>query len=450
MFRTFLFFLVGGFLLSLGCQKQKTPPKPTHEVSRLAASQLTVLVVNDPLLASGIKLLRGEWAERTGGQIDLEQSTLDQLLDASELSADIIIFPSRHIGTLVDRDWLRPVRKSVLQSEDLALNDLLPVVRNATMRYGSQVYALSRGEPPLMLAEHAGSEHFVHQQTWQQFEIPFLHAKATAYPHVAEWIARVLAMTHPGYRRALLFDAGSMQPKISSPVFVRALEEMVQLETHAPDRRLKEFNLACPPTRNHLPMSGLPDPPWTIAFRSLPLAEQVYNPIRGSWEPAVSSVPITILGFSGRSVSVTRSTRNSASAFKFLTWIISESVATQLSPRSQATVWFRKSQVRQADKWLERSRADDESASSVTMLLSSDYAYLIPRIPGIDDYLQALEKAIQRAVLGVLSAEEVLAEIEEQWNTLTDRYNRDRQRVSYRKHLGLDLLQPVVKNGQNR
>jgi len=136
-------------------------------------------------------------------------------------------------------------------------------------------------------------------------------------------------------------------------------------------------------------------------------------------------------------VSVSRSTRNSASAFKLLKWLVSESVATQLSPRSNSTLWFRKSQAANANKWFANDGASEESASTVSKLLSSNNYYLLPRIPGIDEYLQAMEDAILRAGSSGLPAEKALAEIEEQWNAITDRYDRDRQRVAYRKHLGL-------------
>ena len=91
-----------------------------------------------------------------------------------------------------------------------------------------------------------------------------------------------------------------------------------------------------------------------------------------------------------------------------------------------------------ANQWLERSHADDESASVVNRLLALGYPYLLPRIPGIDDYLQALEEAIPQAISAKLSPEDALSEVVEKWNTLTDYYGRDRQRVAYRRHLGLD------------
>ncbi len=401
-------FLVCTFVAAIGCQQE--PSRQPPKTPQLAASKLTILVVDDPPLAAGLKLLRGEWAERSGGQLEVQEWSTDQLLSATKLPSDLILYPSRYVGTLVDRNWLRPARKSVLQNPDLALNDILPLIRNVTLRYGNQVYALSLGEPPLMITEEASSPNSL-----------------VKFPHALQLLTRSVA--YANHRSGLVgwFDAQSMQPQIATPPFVKALEEM-----------LSEENVAIA-----WPTIASPDPAKPIVFKPLPRANQVYNPVRKTWEPNDSTQPLTFLGFAGRSASVTRATRNSASAFKFLTWMISENIATQLSPRSEATLWFRKSQTQKAKKWLPKNSTDAQTTATLNRLLASDSYYLLPRIPGVDEYLQAMDKTIAQALSQKKTAEQIpakkaLAKIATQWNTLTDRYDRNRQRTAYRKHLGLD------------
>ncbi len=426
--QAFFVFLIGVFTLAIGCQKPA--PQPTQESSRLAASKLSILVVNDPPLAAGIKILRGEWAERTGGQLEIEEGTVEQLLAATELSADLVIYSSRFVGTLVDREWLRPVRKSVLQSEDVAIDDLFPLLRNVTLPYGGQVYALSLGEPPLMLASQTPQEAESQGKgsTWESVDLRGTEKNSPLkYPRAAELLVRGTAYS----QHRSWFDAETMQPTIAGLPFVKALDQMLENEKSVEKQADSPLSLSWPSASREVS-------PESVAFVPLPQAEQIYNPLREIWEKSEKSKPITFLGFAGRSVSVTRSTRNSASAFKLLKWLVSEKIATQLSPRSEATVWFRKSQTTKAKRWLPKGGANDETAANVSMLLSSSNSFLLPRIPGIDEYLQALDEAILRAISDDISAEDALARAIEEWNSLTDRYDRDRQRVAYRKHLGLD------------
>jgi len=418
----------------MGCQKP--PREPVTVATRLATSKLSILVVNDPPLAAGIQLLRGEWAERSGGQLEIEQKTVEQLLGATELSVDLLIFPSRYVGTLVDRDWLRVVRKSVLQSPDVAMEDMFPLIRNALLPYGDQVYALTLGEPPLMWASLVVDPDDPGPTQWDSIgNLATLGASQLQYPHAVALIARGVSYAQVRSGAIDWFDAESMQPQIAEPPYLHALKEMVGNQ-HSSAQAKYDGSLGWPTGWS----TGRPTADSTKSPRYflLPLADKVFHPLRGIWEKRESRRSIAFLGFAGRSVSVTRSTRNAASAFKLLKWLISESIATQLSPRSEATVWFRKSQASEAKRWLAKSGANDKTAAAISKLLTSGQDYLLPRIPGVDQYLEALEGAIGRAISKELSAEQALAEVVAKWNRLTDRYGRDRQRAAYRKHLGLN------------
>ena len=441
MSRAFLLLLTSLFVLTGGCQE--APPKRPAVAPRQAASKLSILVVDDSPLAAGIKLLRGEWTERSGGQLEIEEGTIQQLLDAKELSADLIIYPSRFVGTLVDRNWLRPVRKSVLQSEDVAIDDMFSLIRNATLPYGEQVYGLTLGEPPLMLAlegNHTHGEKFA----WDLISNPEKSGNTQLeFPYAVALLARGVAYAQQHSGESAWFDPATMQPRIAQPPYVKALQEMIGSE--GPSTWAQVGGVFGWPQSQSQPQSQE-----LLTWVSLSAAGEVYSPTLGKWKENESADPITFLGFAGRSVSVARSTRNSASAFKLLKWFVSEKIATQLSPRSESTVWFRKSQATKAKRWLPKGGADDATAAAITKLLSSNHYYLLPRIPGIDEYLEVLDKSVRRAISEVRSTEDVLAEVVENWDKLTDRYGRERQRVAYRRHLGLDILQPVVKSGPKR
>lgn len=444
------FALCFACMLALGCKD----PKPTaatgtqdstakgHVAPRLAASRLTVLIVDDAPIAAGLKILRGEWSERSGGQLIIKQITGPELQSATELQADLIIYPSRYIGSLVAKNRLRPVRKSVLQSEEVAISDIFPLIRDTVLPYGGEIYALTLGESPLMLAgpTQATADNNVDAETppseaistWRDLDLRLnTENSPLQYPLAVEMLVRGTTFAHRRGQSPGWFDSSTMQAKIASPAFVRALEQMqAEKSADVAEQAPMQESIVWPSAMRTEAAESL-------VFRPLPVAAEVYNPLLKKWESNESQASLVFLGFAGRSASVTRSTRNSSSAFKLLQWIASDRIVLQLSPRSEATAWFRQSQVAKASKWLPPGGRSGETSYAVTKLLSAPRAELLPRIPGIDDYLKSLAESLRPAFDEELSAEEVLAHAAQQWDALTEKLGRDRQRTAYRKHLGL-------------
>ena len=145
-----------------------------------------------------------------------------------------------------------------------------------------------------------------------------------------------------------------------------------------------------------------------------------------------------MLGFAGLSMSVTRSTRNATSAFRLLSWLGSEEPLTQLSTRSHVTLWCRKSQSRRSREWIKEWSDSGKLVAVINESLSGSEAFLLPRIPGIDQYLDSLESAVGRVLAEEIDAEEALAHSTEEWNAITGQYGLDQQRQAYRRHLGLE------------
>ncbi len=416
-----------GLAISWGCER-KAPPRdtgPRIAATPRAAVRLTLLVVDDPELAAGAKLLRGEWAERSGGELVVEEIALDEMLDAKQLTADVLVYPSRQVGTLVTRDWLRPVRDSVLRDDGFAFDDLLPLVRNQVMRYGGQVYGVTLGDPPLVLAWQAKETPM--PDTWKEFDRA-TPLQANEGQPATVLIVRAASCVEPRYRAELLFDPETLAPRLTALPMVRALEEIVARSGHADDADAKARITW--PTANNL--NG--DKPWQ--FAALPRASSVFDSSRQQWQTQENEELLAVLGFAGRSASVTTSSRNATSAFKLLAWLASGETAIELSSRSQATVWFRHSQASRADRWLP-DRGGEETAELLTRLLSSDNYFLLPRLPEIDRYLAALDEAVGQAIRGELPPAEALESAGDQWEKLTESLGRNQQLLAYRRHLGL-------------
>ena len=91
--------------------------------------------------------------------------------------------------------------------------------------------------------------------------------------------------------------------------------------------------------------------------------------------------------------------------------------------------------------------------------LSGEQCLLVPRIPGVDEYLAALDEAVEDAVRRQsVAAATRCKQAAEQWEQITDAHGRDAQRQAYLKHLGISepisalhgtarLPEPLVKPG---
>ncbi len=432
--------LLAAIILNLtslvGCdqESQKTASVSPTAQTRRAAVSLKLLVVGDPQLAEAVRLQRGEWAERSGGELIVQEVSREEFQTAELPNADVIIYPTQYLAELVVGKQLRTIRQSVLDDSRFVFDDLLPVVRNEVMRYGGEFFAISLGEAPLMLARVAGSDDETEAEaapnrapTWT--ELAKLHLEGRP---AEELIARAASFVDPQLRSELLFDPKDMNPRLTAPHFRRALEQMALGGGNRPEAG--GYKVACPTA------SALGDSQrWRLS--RLPQAEETYNSIRERWEPQTLTPTLAVIGFAGRAASVTSSTRNATSAFKLLGWLGSGTPAIRISSSSEETTFFRNSQRRQSEKWLGRS--NEGAAAPIAALLSTDEPFLMPRIPEIDRYLDVLDetlkqdRALKQEDRGQDIAE-LLESVSKRWQELTEKLGRERQLHCYRLHLGLE------------
>src|SRR5215212_2719888 len=127
---------MAGVVLLSGCPRgEQAKPQAARKAPR-ASVALRVLVVNEPGVAEAINRLRGEWAERSGGELKTDTLSWTDVAAAKSLDADVIIFPSRYMGELCTRGWLRQVRKSILESDEFNASDVFPLIRRNLMKWG--------------------------------------------------------------------------------------------------------------------------------------------------------------------------------------------------------------------------------------------------------------------------------------------------------------------------
>lgn len=331
--------------------------------------------MNEPELVESITRLRGEWTERSGGELTASPTTWKDLSTAKSLDADVIIFPSRYLGELATRNWLRPVRSSLLDSEDFNSADILPLVRNELIKWGGQTMALPLGFDPATVLP----------PTSEPGAIALL---TQAAPH---------AITNE--RLGVLFDADTMKPRITEPAFVDALTQLAR-------------------ANNEKPNDGQ-----TTTETSSPRDAQKRPPV---------------LGNNDRLIAVTTSSRNAATAFKLIAWLAQADISSQFARVGNGVLPARLSAA-SSSAWYEASLAPDKRSDlskKLVAALSGQQSLLIPRIPGIDEYLAALDDAVRGSVVDKSPPQETLHKAAERWEHITNSLGRDKQRGAYQKHLG--------------
>ncbi|MEM9352385.1 MAG: hypothetical protein AAGA92_05180 [Planctomycetota bacterium] len=401
-------------LCSLGCGKREATPPPSSALSkpRPRAANLSVLVVGDGVVAEALGRLRGEWAERAGAELRVEQASLAELLESETLPADVLIYPPSATGALHGRGWLRPVRDSVLDDDDFDYGDLLPAVRPA-MVFDGQTVAVPLGLPPLMRLNGTAVKSGA--------------TDPTALAH--ELIARALALLPERRTDALLFDPDSMRPRLTTPVMERALGNLAA-ELRPPGgtaNDLPTWQLGWPALWGE-PPEGVP------AAESLQRKPQVYDEVTDKWRSTTSRGPVTLLGYRGRVASVSADSRNATSAFRLLGWMASGDAAAQLSSSSDETLFFRRSQIEQANLWPGVSAWPGAAEAAAESLLV-ERPLLLPRIAGWDEYAAALGEAVLAAAAGDAQPAESLRVAAQRWEAITERLGRQTQAEQYRAHL---------------
>jgi ABC-type glycerol-3-phosphate transport system substrate-binding protein len=448
-----------------------------------------LLVVDDPPLAAAAQLLRGEWAERSGGSLEVEELAGEE--DAAPaLTADVVIYPSSRLGEFAEQGQLRAVRNSVLTDPLYDWPDVLPVLREQVLVYGQQTYALPLGERPLLLVCRgdlwpAPSQASV--EAWEDLETvldPSSDPSASStiptsgatggrlllpsqdLPLACALLARAGAAAWTVARPDALFDADTFEPRIANPPFVEALEalarhatlllpEMESPSSSVTSLRGTDFADCIDAVRRGRgaatlgwptavgPRSGAPPGENAeLSYFALPGSRRSYNPLREKWEDQVAGRAPQLLGVSGRLVSVTRESRNAVSAFRLATWLTSGQAADRLSVAGNTTFWFREHQfANRSGGGAGRGQSiPDAAAARAHEALRSGAIWSLPRIPHFDRYLTVLAGPLREVIQGRGDAGTALHEVANTWNRLSDEIGRENQRQAYRRHLGLDSL----------
>jgi hypothetical protein len=176
-----------------------------------------------------------------------------------------------------------------------------------------------------------------------------------------------------------------------------------------------------------------------VVWRESPGSNEVFRATLDRWEsPSNGNGRVTLLGTRERLIGVSSASRNAASAFRLVAWLAGGEMSAQLGDATQDSYPCRRSQLRGIARRLGGESAGRAGlAQAVEQAASRTEVFVLPRIPGIDQYLVALRHGLLSALANQTSSEAALADVSRQWDQITDSLGRAAQRRAYLQHLNL-------------
>jgi ABC-type glycerol-3-phosphate transport system substrate-binding protein len=469
-------------ILLAGCGSSTSPAGKTPGTSGTEKTTLRLLLVDDPALAD---VVREQWRVRSSDdELEVRTASSQELVSAQRLSADAIIFPASWMGELVERELIQPIPDSVLRSSDesnpalLKVGDLLPTVRQCDASWGRKLYAVTLGSPQLVLLYRPDIFEKLDLKaptTWAEYQAAVDKlADRTALgdlaptegeswhaalePTAAPWagislLARAASAVRTEGQMYALFDLDAMSPRIASPPFVRAAQEMAQVAktSGAADQRLTPQQVRDEFFAGHCGMAitwpssvGNGEAKTPVAFAELPGRAELFSFKTNQWvkKPADVDHRTSLCGVSGRLAAVTREARRSRSAFALLAWLDSDESLRALRGSTSEITLSTRPQLADPAGWV-GSQVSAQAASQYATVVDAAFSRAawmpVVRLPGADAYRAALDEAVTQSLADPEQAETALAAAAKKWDEITRQHDISRQRRAYQRSLGNDF-----------
>lgn len=256
----------------------------------------------------------------------------------------------------------------------------------------------------------------------------------------------------PGF----FFDTDTMEPRIDNPGFVRALGDWKKAMQWGPPDMLNygwsENAQAFIGGRAALNIQWGDIGPMSldeeqsvvkgkVGYAINPGTEEVWNPKSGRWDSFDEPNRAPFAGFGGWIFVVPELTENPDAAWDLATYlgrpeVRSDAVITPGSGVNPNSF----DQLNDIDLWTKAGFSEEGAKAYTGAIVDSlkhPNAVLDLRIPGFPEYKEKLELAISKALSGQAPPDEALGQAAEDWKSITERLNPDRQKQYYRESLGL-------------
>jgi multiple sugar transport system substrate-binding protein len=281
------------------------------------------------------------------------------------------------------------------------------------------------------------------------------------------WIWNYAApyMVLPGevdrYHGQLYFDPQTMEPLINTPGMLKGLELYKRLGEFGPPGMeawgVGEIRSAYPSTANIAMTIEWGTMPGLFSDKSVagpnvygdcgsaprPGAMQVWDRQNKQWVEMGKPNTAPVLCFGGWIGSITKTCENPDAAYDFLKFMNSPEISMQdVVVGDSGFNPYRYSHIQNIQAWVDAGIPEqdaEEFLDAVRADLENPNVQTDLKIPGKPEYVDdVLDIYVSSAIVGDLQPKEALDKIYEEWEEITDRLGREKQKDYYRKMMGMD------------
>ncbi len=484
---------------SSGCSKPGSAPPPAATGSAAAGARatarpftgtsVTVAVPSDSPLAGHVKTSAAAWKEATGGEARVVETSAEEMkrkVSAGRGEFDVIVYPVTWAGDFMSEHHLRPF--GTAEKTALDWDDVMPLCRDLLASWRGEAFAvpidgeavivyyrldLLRDKDNQALFKEKTGERLTAPRTWDDYRriAEFFNGRdftgdgqpdfGTVEPGTGEgsrgmaFLARAASYDKRGDGPALFFDSETMEARIAEPAFVKALEDVIEIQKAGPpgmasfsQREVRSEFLS---GRAAMALDGCDlatltvDPERSkvknqVGFALLPGSNRVFESETSTWSESKAVHFAPYLAGGGWLVSVTAKSAKPSAAADFVACVASKNatmaaVAALGSPMTPFRAWH----TSRVSDWTKLGFTGDSARDYLTVVQASQRhpnGVSDLRIPGWERYARVLETAFARALSNEAPAAEALETAAAEWNAITAEIGKDRQRSAYRDSLG--------------
>ncbi len=445
-----------------GCQ-----PKPSAEplsdsavTGKASDVPLRIRVVGD---LTDPAVLERRWLAESEQPIDIQAQSLDEFLADDENATDVLLFPSRLLGELVQRDWIlklpelpQPLGVSDSDASEDSGGRSTSVAADTSSRYGGTKYAIPLGcSVPQFVAssslvmELSGADDKQLDPQVDLFALrewltttygsadnsPAAGSLPTGSTAAAEtasmaidrdalvdrFIALMLHFSERDPQYGLLFDIDSLKPRIASQDGLQAAEFLrLMLQ--------QEGGVAA--------VFGSHDAAWSwaanherpvVAIAAASMLGPETRQIAMGQELRVGSDKYINVG-QGLLVGVSSNCRQTLQSLNFIAWLSRPSTTQVLAPLTRGVDPARPLSM-DASAWRLRQ--------NLAEALSSDRLPQEPRFPAAQSFRDLIADALLATLRDGQAAETALVEAEQKWQATATAQEPEKFERAYKTSLGL-------------
>ena len=463
---------------------------------RFKGVTIRVFTQTPPYIAKPVMIHKADWEKETGGKVELITAPFAELYtkmySSFALKAkayDIVIYCSGWLGDFASNNFLLSLDDFIKKDTRIDWTDVLTVYRERVAAWGPTVFgipldgdshmcyyrkdAIENTEYQKRFAEKYGYS-LTPPRTWEQYRdiAEFFHGwdwdgdGRIEYGAVefmrkggqSSWLffSRAAAYVSIPGQHGLFFNPDTMDALVDSPGHVKALKDWIEILKFGYPGMIG-FDSGEVRTIYHLGETCL-GIDWgdigvlsdtgpeskvrgKVGYTILPGATSVWDYRKAKWIgfPIENAAPY--LAFGGWVGSVDVNSPNKEAAYDFLSYLSSPDISyIDVTTPETGFNPYRKSHFAKLDRWYKFGFVNPAAyLGAIESTIAHPNVQVDLRIPGTAEYMEALETEITKALAGEKTAEKAMADVAKEWNRITEKLGKDKQKKYFRESLGMPV-----------